>query len=259
MSKREMVFFTVCYPKALPYMDDFFESLMSQTDQDFDILVINDSCGPLVAQLKRYGTLRIHELPATGSLANVRQVGFDEVFARGYKQVVFGDFDDRFAPDRVARVRMLLLDWDIVVNDVSLFGDRDEERYFSLRIKDGIQIRLEEILTKNFMGFSNTAVRAECLKNIVLADTAAVDWYLFSRLLAKGAKAVFCAEPLTDYRQHAGNTAAFAGDKSQRAEVKRVHYQFLKRDCPELVPVIDRLKERAGGCGAVEYPFWWED
>lgn len=258
MPKSETVFFTVCYPKALSYIDEFFESLMKQTDKDFDVLLINDSCGSLVNRLKSYGALRIHELSATGSMSSIRQAGFNEVFARGYKKIVFGDFDDCFTPDRVEKVKVLLQDWDIVVNDVSLFGDRNEERYFSRRIKDGTQIRLEEILTKNFMGFSNTAVRVECLKDIALADTVAIDWYLFSRLLAKGAKAVFCAEPFTGYRQHTDNIASFIGDKSQRAEVKRVHYEFLKRDCPKLVPMIDRLKEKADGYGIVEYPFWWE-
>ncbi|OGT07437.1 MAG: hypothetical protein A2103_04170 [Gammaproteobacteria bacterium GWF2_41_13] len=242
-------------------MDGFFESLMNQTDQDFDILVVNDSCGSLEAQLERYRkTLRIHELQATGSLANVRQVGFEEIFARGYKQVVFGDFDDCFMPDRVAKVRMLLRDFDIIVNDVSLFGDREDEIYFSRRIKDRSQICLEEIFTKNFMGFSNTAVRAECLKDIILADTIAVDWYLFSRLLARGARAVFCAEPLTNYRQHADNMATFVGDKSKRAEVKLVHYQSLKRDCPELISAIDRLGKRTDELEVVvTNPFWWED
>ena len=259
MPKREMVFFTVCYPKALPYLDDFFKSLIDQTDQDFDVLVINDSCGPLADRLERYRALRIHEVPATGSLASIRQAGLNKVLVEGYKQVIFGDFDDCFAFDRIEKIKVLLRDWDIVVNDVSLFGDREEERYFSHRIKDGMQIRLEEILTKNFMGFSNTAVRAECLKNIILADTTAVDWYLFSRLLAKGSKAVFCAEPLTNYRQHANNMAFFAGNKDHRAEVKRVHYQFLARDCPELVSVIDCLKKIASDCGVVKYPFWWED
>lgn len=259
MFKRDVVFFTVRYPKAFCYSDDFFESLMSQTDHDFDVIVINDSCKPLVSRLKCYGTLRVYEFQAAGTLANVRQAGLDKVLAMGYKQVIFGDFDDCFAPDRVAKIKTLLRDWDIVVNDVNLFGDRDEERYFSRRLKDGFRIRIEDILTKNFMGFSNTAVRAECLKGIVLADTVAVDWYLFSRLLLKGARAVFCAEPLTYYRQHSGNIASFAGDGNKKDEVKRVHYQFLKRDCPDLVPVIDRLKKKADGCNTLKYPFWWED
>jgi hypothetical protein len=231
---------------------------MSQTDQDFDVLVINDSCGSLADRLKPYGDLRIYEFPATGSLSNIRQAGLDEVLTRGYAQVMFGDFDDRFSPDRVARVKELLRDWDIVVNDVSLFGDRNEEKYFSRRIKDGAVIRLDEILTKNFMGLSNTAVRAECLKGIVLADVIAVDWYLFSCLLAKGAKAVFCADPLTDYRQHAGNMASFGGDQNWKQQVKRVHYQFLERDCPELAPVIKRLGVCTQADAVVDHPFWWE-
>lgn len=259
MSKGGMVFFTVCYPKALPYLDDFLGSLARQTDQNFDLLVVNDSCGPLADRWKHYSALRIQELPASGSFANVRQTGFNEILAKGYGQVLFGDFDDCFSPERVAKARALLVKWDVVVNDVSLFGSREEETYFSRRIEDGTQIQLKDILTRNFMGFSNTAVRAECLKNIVLADTVAVDWYLFSRLLANGAKAVFCRESLTGYRQHAGNMAAFGGNEKRRREVKSIHYQALKRDCPELGPVIERLQNSSGHGDAVEFPFWWED
>jgi len=259
MLKNDMVFFTVCYPKALPFLNDFFESLIKQTDQDFDVLLINDSCGPMASQLDRYKSLRIHELPVTGSLSKIRQAGFEEVFSKGYEQVIFGDFDDCFLPGRVAKVRKLLRNWDIVVNDVNLFGDRDENKYFSRRIKDGSQILLKDILSKNFMGLSNTAVRAECLKDITLADTVAVDWYLFSRLLAQGAKAIFCGEPLTSYRQHAGNMAILGGDENRKREVKSTHYRLLKRDCHELVPMIDRLIESENKDQRIDFPFWWED
>jgi len=259
MSRKKTVFFTVCYPKALVYLDDFFKSLVNQTDQDFDVLVINDSCGALDGQFRRYGSLRIYELSATGSFASIRQAGFEEVIRRGYQQVVFGDFDDCFSPDRIAKVKMFLKDWDIVVNDLSLFGNREEKNYLSRRIAGGTVVRLRDILRKNFMGFSNTAVRTECLKGIVLAEATALDWYLFSCLLAKGAKAIFCNDALTQYRQHAENVAFFGGNESRRREVKNVHYQFLKRDCPELALIIDGLKENADHEGDVNYPLWWED
>jgi len=258
MPKVETVFFTVCYPKALIYLDDFFQSLLKQTDRDFDVLVVNDSCGPLESRLKPYGNLQIIEVPATGSLAQVRQIGFDAVFSKGYKQIVFGDFDDCFSPHRVVTVKMLLKDWDIVVNDLNFFGNREEKEYFSQRIKNGFQIHLKDILEKNFMGFSNTAARVERLKGIVLADTIAVDWYLFSRLLARGAKAVFCAKSLTDYRQHTENMAVFAGNNSRKTEVKSVHYQALKRDCPELIPIIEQIKVNEKGYIKEDHPFWWE-
>lgn len=258
MPKGGAVFFTVCYPKALPYLDDFLNSLTAQTDQDFDVFVVNDSCGPLEERFRRYRALRICEFPATGSLAQIRQLGFEEVLVRGYGKIVFGDCDDRFSPDRVAVVKGLLQDWDVVVNDVSLFGERQVTDYFSGRLKDGAVIRLEDILTKNFMGLSNTAIRAEWLRGVVLADTPVVDWYLFSRLLAKGAKAVFCGRALTDYRQHAGNMAVFSGNEERRNEVKRRHYQTLEKDCPELIPLIEARRASVQGLRPGEHPFWWE-
>lgn len=254
---QRTAFFTVCYPKALRYSEEFFRSLASQTDNSFDVVVVNDSCGSLRGLTENYGSLNIFEIPATGGLAAVRQTGLSEVVSRGYEQVVFGDFDDRFSPDRVAKAKALLDKWDVVVNDVDLFGARSASRYFSSRIADGSRIKLEDILAKNFMGFSNTAMRVSWFKDIVLADTIAVDWYLFSRVLARGAKAYFCGLPLTEYRQHGENVAVFGGDKERSREVKRLHYQALTRDCPQLVTLLNDSERKV--VRDDKNPFWWED
>ncbi|MCG6537324.1 MAG: hypothetical protein L7F78_22085, partial [Syntrophales bacterium LBB04] len=82
----------------------------------------------------------------------------------------------------------------------------EKRHYMRDRLKNNTVIKKGYISDKNIFGMSNTAVSAKLIKQIVFNENVvAIDWFLFSDLLWKGAKAVFTDETTSFYRQHRHN------------------------------------------------------
>jgi glycosyltransferase involved in cell wall biosynthesis len=191
------------------FLDDFFYSLDNQTYKNFDIIVVNDGYENLFDITAKYKNLSIIELSASGTPAKNRQYGINYCLECGYDMLVFGDSDDYFSHNRIELSLNLLADWDIVVNDLSLFNCSGvyEDRYISNRVKNNTAVASSFIYDKNIFGLSNTAVRLKQLNEVVFDENlVAVDWKFYKDLLRKGYSAIFTNDTITYYRQHGDNT-----------------------------------------------------
>jgi hypothetical protein len=91
------------------------------------------------------------------------------------------------------------------------------------------------LTTRNFMGFGNTALRADACATLVdemPRDIDAVDWWLFTRLLDLGATAQRSVRPVARYRSHDFNVVGPrpASDPSavlRRCRIVLRHYAAL--------------------------------
>jgi glycosyltransferase involved in cell wall biosynthesis len=207
MSK--IAFLTTIFPMKQEFLIDFFSSLENQTYKDFDIIVVNDGYKDFEAIRKLYQKLNIIELKYSNTIAKNREFGINWCKKKGYDILIFGDSDDYFEHNRIEKSIELLKDYDIVVNDLSLFDENGiyEEKYISNRVENNSIINLQFIEDKNIFGMTNTAVNLQKIKKINFSnDLVAVDWFLFKELLKKKLSAIFTNETLSYYRQYPNNT-----------------------------------------------------
>ena len=209
MTKNKVAVLGVVFPKVKRFLGDYFRSLEKQAFKDFDVVIINDGIKDF-AKLARGYDLNIIEIRGGRGIAKNRELGINLVKKKGYKYLVFTDADDFFAKNRIKESLRLLKNCDIVVNDlttVNIKGRIIKKSYISNRINNNAVIDYAFIRDKNIFGFSNTAIRANCIRKKITLDKnlVAVDWYLFSRLLKQGRKAVFTNKTSTFYRLYGGN------------------------------------------------------
>lgn len=273
----DTVFFTTIYPTSEKYLDTFFYSLMLQTYKDFDVLVVNDGVDNFQSYIKNYLGLNIIEFLASGSPSKNREIGINKALKLGYKYIIFGDCDDYFSDNRVSVCLDKLKDYDIVVNDLTLFNVSDvfNKKYISNRFKDNTEIHFENIKDKNFFGLSNTALNLDVIEKVDFdVDLVAVDWYFFTILLLKENRAIFTNECITFYRQYENNTVGI-NDTTEEAIKKGVlvklnHYKLLQATdlrfrllYDEMRQLLEKIKNKKYLDNLVKQiiknPLWWEN
>ncbi len=282
---NKIVFLSAVYPGAEPFLSDFLTSLSEQEDKHFDTVLVNDGLGGLARFTAAHPDLAVREvkIPQPATTALVREEGLRHVLEQKYEMIVFGDCDDRFQSNRIGQSRLSLGSYDMVVNDIDLMDSRNtitKRHYLSERFKNGATLTLDSVMDKNCFGMSNTAIHARCLRAIPLhAELIAVDWYLFSRLLLNGARAVFNNETTTFYRQHGGNTIGLDTMSDEKIatgiQTKLVHYREMAKVNDRYLPFFNGMmalqtkltqnktfKEgyyRQTREEHIKNPLWWEN
>ncbi len=268
---KKIALFTTIYPMRKDFLIQFFDSLVAQSYKDFDIIVVNDGCEVFRDIKNQYKQLNIIELEYSNSIAKNREYGINHCIENKYDILIFGDSDDYFESNRVEKSVEILHDSDIVVNDVSLFGEgiAASEKYFSNRIQNNQLIDLEFVLDKNIFGLSNTAISLKSMSKVEIPeDLIAVDWFVFGVLLYAKKTARFTNETVTYYRQYDKNLVGLktlTEDSYKKGRrVKEIHYQNMMKACGKF-PFEQKLQEVRQSVFALNeqkrqilYPFWWE-
>ena len=221
---KTVAFLTTIFPMKKQFLIDFFDSLCIQTYSNFDVIVVNDGYDNLSDIIVKYQNLSIIELPYSSTPAKNREYGINYCIDKNYDILVFGDSDDYFSKNRIDRSIQLLSNYEIVVNDLTLFNDIGiiEHKYFSNRIENNSIINYSFIKDKNIFGLTNTAINLNILDKVKFKELEVeVDWCMFKKLLKLDFNAIFTNEIISYYRQYSGNTIG--------------------------------LRPSEG-----EYPFWWE-
>lgn len=206
---RKIAFLTTIFPMNEQFLYNFFDSLIGQTHNKFDVVVVNDNYDNFYDIKIKYKNLSIIELPYSDTPAKNREYGINYCIDNKYDVLIFGDSDDYFSNNRVALSMKYLETCDIVVNDLTLFNEQGIHinKYISNRLNDNSEIDYQFIRDKNIFGLSNTAVNVNILKRVFFdKEMKIVDWFLFKQLLKSGNKAIFTNKIITFYRQHLNNT-----------------------------------------------------
>ena len=206
---NKIAFLTTVFPKNKRFLKSFFNSLSTQTNKNFDLVIVNDNFKNLNFYKDLYSNLNILDINSSNTPAKNREVGINYCIDNNYEVLLFGDSDDYFKDNRIEKSLELLKKSDVVVNDLSLFNRNGvyKKNYLSNRLKNLDIIDLEFIKDKNIFGMSNTAIKLKGLKKVSFDNTInAVDWYFFKKMLKKGCKGIFTNETETFYRQHKNNT-----------------------------------------------------
>ena len=275
MSKK-IAFLTTIYPTKKEYLDSFLHSLSKQTFKNFHLIVVNDGYSDFDKIKKKYSNLAIKELKFSNTPLKNRQHGINFILDNDYDTVFFGDSDDYFSSNRIELVLKKLNNYDLVVNDISVFDNKGvyDKKYFTNRIKNNTEITIDFIKDKNIFGMSNTALNVRSLDNIVYdSDLIALDWYMFTLALLKSGVAIFTNEAETFYRQHSENTIGIGKLNKEifykGVEVKLKQYELLSKNHREYESYLNEmivLDDTIKGSGFVDsiflkdirYPLWWE-
>ena len=277
-SMSKIALFTVFYPGAETYVDEFFNSVLNQTYKNFDLIIVND--GYKDDNLASHSpNLNIIELRGDATISGNRAIGINYAIDNAYDYLFLCDVDDYMYPTRVEHVLESFGNNDIIVNDLDIV-DADRKLivkdYFQKTISANTILDKDFIKDKNIFGFSNSALKISAFSKVSFpADLKVVDWYFFTQLLNEGLKAQFLDESLTEYRQHSGNMigiSSFTIDVFKKLiDLKKKQYSYIK----EVYPVYQKLYDQMLNLSKLPdnelqkiidkntditpYPVWWEN
>lgn len=247
--KYETVVLTTAFDISLEIARQFFRSLLNQSNNNFDIFIVNDGFGEMGVIRSEFPTLNIIEVEGVGVIAKNREILINST-RNLYKHLIFSDFDDFFESNRIDVCLDLLKYHDLVVNDLHLYqsGILTDKSIFSESLANRQCIFIDDILQCNYFGMSNTAVNTKIIPSVEFdSRLLAVDWYFYSLLLLKGVDAVFSSETATIYRQYAHNIANISSKCMEQLrkefQVKYIHYEILSNRSNLHSILLDRLKE----------------
>ena len=275
---NRIILFTVFYPGAEEYVDEFIESVTNQTYKEFDLLIVNDGYTQSNLQTQ-YPQLHIIEIEGNNTISGNRALGINFAIRNSYDILFLCDVDDYISPKRVEICLAALSSTDIVVNDLDIVDANRRiifKDYFQKSIDNETYIDKDFISTKNIFGFSNTALRVSKLTEVEFPkDLRIVDWYYFTQLLNNGLKAKFIPQSLTEYRQHSGNMigiSSFTLDGFKNLlRLKIQHYNYFKDTYPKYAALLYKMQELAAKTDEqlkeiikdnslkTPYPLWWQN
>lgn len=230
---------TVIYQQAWKWRDSFMKSITSQTFSNFELLVINDNvkCSELAYFNDYCDEIQVNIVNgddgATISENRIRML--KEAKKRKYDLLILADFDDTFMNNRVSQT-IETYDKNVCLyyNNLCIEGT---QKIMFLDLNESI-IGIDELLEKNFLGLSNTAInlnliREEFLDSLENIETNIFDWYFFSRILMEGNTGILVPNTYTLYRIQENNLAGVMRDDlaslQREISIKLYHYSILKK------------------------------
>lgn len=207
--------FSVVIPayNASAYIADCVNSVLTQTDQDFEVIVVDDGSTDQTAKIvSTFTDQRVNLVQrANGGLAAARNTGI--AVAKG-ELVAFLDADDRWCREKLATHRQALdnnpqasvsYDWAAFID---VHGNRTGLCMSQTRKK----MTHEALMVKNYLGNGSTSVvRRSVLEKFGGFDEKLhrlVDRELWVRLTFYGHQLQLVPQVLTEYRQHPNSFTA---------------------------------------------------
>lgn len=196
--------YTTIYPKALPFLPQFFESLLTQ-DVNFDLWVGLDDVAEI--ELAQYSVL----LPKINFMQKMDQENYIQLRGRTLNQLsqdydilILVDSDDVITGNRFARAINALEQYDVHVCSMQVVNSEEKE------IGHFILGDLKEIIIYNFMGLSNVAIRSSVFKKFICfppVNCLLLDWFYALQMLEFGVSIFLDPEVGMLYRQYDDNIA----------------------------------------------------
>jgi len=226
--------YTTIYPGVQEYLQDWFRSLVAQTDQDFQLWIGLDGIEP--EAVERVISKHLKAIWVRGhdgeTPAQIRQQALTRI-VEACDAVVLVDSDDVLRESRVAAARAASEKSDLAgcaLRLVDLNG-----KVLGLTFTLPPESSAEDVLPKNnVFGFSNSTYRSELLRRClpVPPGVVLVDWFLATKAWLMGAELAFDPVVRMDYRQHGTNMARVRYPVSVEQVVKdtdlvRRHFQLI--------------------------------
>lgn len=231
--------FSVVIPayNASAFVAECIESVLAQTDPDFEVIVVDDGSTDNTSKIvTSFTDSRLTLIQRTnGGLAAARNTGI--AGAKG-TFVAFLDADDRWLPEKLASHRHVLdahpeasvsYDWAAFINAEGVLTGL----YMAQTRR---AITHEALMIKNYLGNGSTSVvRRSVLESFNGFDEQLfrlVDRELWVRLTYYGHTLQLVPKVLTEYRQH---SSSFTSDTTRMLQGLEEFFQRIKLYAPESV------------------------
>lgn len=191
----------------------FKYTVENQTYKNFDTLIFLDGVSSSKIDLPWVWNILNNEFNL--DIPTLRYIAIQYAAKYNYEYIVFLDADDRMSPSRIECVLDNFKKYDFVANEI-IPVDKNGNETGQPVLKDLFDSNIikdyDVIFDRNLIGFSNSSIRVQVLKELKLPNIiTAVDWYLFSILLLEDRPGVFIHDTNTYYTQHDTNTVGLTG------------------------------------------------
>lgn len=241
MNKNTNVVCSVIYPGVEKYLKSFIKSILGQSFNSFDILIINDKCDSSIRDIFPDNVIWI-DIDNDMSPVQVRQLLFEYCLKNCYEVAVFIDSDDLIPNDYIKILVNEIESLDFVFSEmIPFFKEGDYNNYPLLKNYVSLRpVEIEDLMSRNIIGLGNSAIKVKWLRGIELPhDIIAADWYLFSCCILNGALGRFVSTTHLYYRQTGANTVGSIHPLDNKRlmtgiNAKQTHYKHMKTFCVNL-------------------------
>ena len=259
--KNDTCLITIAYPGAKKYIKNFEKTILDQTDQNFDLVIILNKINTFNVNLNQKVKLfKINE-----SVISARFTMLQIIRRLRYKKIIFIDIDDTMAKNRMKFLKKKLIAHKIVVNDFNLISkNKIIKNYIGKRIKNNSKIIQRNLRDYNFMGMSNTSLQANILKRFKIRRNNKIpifDWFFWT-LLLKSYDALFTNNTYTNYNVRK-NSITFLPIRKNKANINQIRL-IKKNHLQQLGKTIENF-DKQYDISQIEnikfnkkYSFWWE-
>ena len=260
IKRSNTVVATVFYEKSYKNLKKFATSLKNQTDNDFDLIILNDRINKFSTDLLNKLNFKIFKTKGTINKIRIELINYCKRMK--YKNIIFVDSDDSVDKKRVELSKKYLIKNNIVVNELNIFSKNNKliyKNYISKRISNKFKFRNNELLDKNFLGLTNTSLNTNILKNQNLnkLNKAPIFDWAFWYMLLKNNTGIFISETHTNYINIFNSLTSFTVVKNYDNKIfnlKQKQIKFLKKEIGYPVKNFCKRIKKANNKNF----FWWE-
>ena len=229
------------------FAHDYLESVFKQTDQNFELLILSDDVD--LANIKgvvdqfNLNKKKIHYEKSTRRLTPIqlRKELVDISYKLGADVLIFSDFDESVANNRVEEILSNIGNYDFVFNDFFVVDKQlnkiEGDSFFETRNIPNHLLDWREIKLFNYVGLGSMAINLSSYdyKSMVIPDyIIAVDWFIATKVLVDGGAGMKLTSTFANYRQHDSSFVGFEFSLNrerlaQGLKVKEGHYKYFKK------------------------------
>jgi len=265
MIDRDVAVVTVLHKKSFPA--DYIKSLSNQRYQWFDLVVfIHNTPAEIInkfvtilnsTQNIKY-RIKVFKIPSKLTISQAREYLFKKLINLRYKKIILTDSDDFYTPSHVETMLNAIENHDLAFSDSFVYTSSKDYTYNSIigkskSFKTFIDklvpkaISWDFILDKNCLGFGNTSLNLDFIKDIPIfpKKILAIDWWFYAyQMYTSKVIARFTKKATIFYRIHKDTSAGFFEISEEflrrGLNVKVLHYYSLTN----LDPVFQELYEK---------------
>ena len=229
---KKIIYCSSFYEKGRIFIDDFFRSLLNINNKFFDKITLNIVIDDLLdaknalEKFKNKVNINLTYVSKKHTITEIRNILIKNACMLNGDILIFIDMDDLLLENNLIAHREALEHADISFGDMSIVdknGDFLNKNLFDKTRLPNLIKDYKPLLTGNFMGLSNTAIRKNVLeKNFIEIPShlVATDWWLYTMLLLKGCIAKKTKYKVASYRQHANNVLGYRNNNQLDAFLK---------------------------------------
>jgi len=204
--------------KVTPYIAQTLDSLLAQTFQDFEIVVVNDGCPDseaLEKELDPYRSRVIYVRQENQGLGGARNTAIQSGTATKY--IALLDGDDKWAPDYL-KVQAGIMEQDSTIDvlycDAIVFGDglSVAQTYMEMCPSHG-DVTFQTLVDQTCNVMVSVLARRSTVMRVGMFSTDAAahgveDFDLWARILKQGGRITYHRQPLVYYRRRPSSLSA---------------------------------------------------